>query len=82
MSVYHPPRPLDVTRDLVEEERRDGRSGNGMGTGLTGCLNTEATWELDKVGSSSFSNADRLRPVGTPVRWERGVHRASRATVC
>jgi hypothetical protein len=32
---------------------------------------TEVMWELDKVGPSTFSKADRPRPVGTPVRWER-----------
>jgi hypothetical protein len=36
---------------------------------------TEVTRELDEVGPSPLSNADRPRPVGTPVWWERAVHR-------
>jgi hypothetical protein len=32
-----PPHALLVTRDLDKEESRDGRSGNDLGAGLTGC---------------------------------------------
>jgi hypothetical protein len=42
---------------------------------------TEVTRELDKAGPSPISNADRPRPVGNPVRWERVVHHEGRATV-
>jgi hypothetical protein len=42
---------------------------------------TEVTRELDKAGMSPLSNADRLGPVGTPVRWERAMHREGRAAV-
>jgi hypothetical protein len=33
------------------------------------------------VPPSSLPNADRPRPVGTPVRWERAQHREGRAAV-
>jgi hypothetical protein len=42
---------------------------------------TEVTRELDKVGPSTLANADRPRPVGKPVQWERAVHREGRPTV-
>jgi hypothetical protein len=42
---------------------------------------TEVTRELDEDGPSPLSNADRAWPVGTPLRWERVVHREGRATV-
>jgi hypothetical protein len=42
---------------------------------------TEVTRELDQAGLASLPNADRPRPVGTPVRWERAEHREGRATV-
>jgi hypothetical protein len=32
-----PPPALEVTGNLDEEESRDGRSGNDLGAGLTGC---------------------------------------------
>jgi hypothetical protein len=42
---------------------------------------TEVTREVDLAGPSLLSNADRPRPVGTPDRWERAVHREGRAVV-
>jgi hypothetical protein len=39
---------------------------------------TEVTWERDEACPSALSNADRPKPVGTPVRWERAVHRKGR----
>jgi hypothetical protein len=40
---------------------------------------TEVTRELDKARPSPLSKADRSMRVGTPVRWERAVHREGRA---
>jgi hypothetical protein len=37
--------------------------------------------ELDKAGPSFLPNAERPRPIGNPVRWERAVHREGRAAV-
>jgi hypothetical protein len=37
LAVSIPPPALEVTWDLDKEESRDGRSGNGLWTGLTGC---------------------------------------------
>jgi hypothetical protein len=93
-----------VTRDLDEEERRDGRSGSDFGTGLSGMASAGSISDYVRRdfspvfpllsparpksrGSkirlarrpSRFSNAVRPRPVGTPVRWERAVHREARS---
>jgi hypothetical protein len=35
--------------------------------------------ELDLASRSTLSNADRPRPIGTPVRWERAAHREGQA---
>jgi hypothetical protein len=88
-----PPPALKVAGDLDKEESRDGRSGYDLGAGLTGCDgriderpreegvfgSLSPTREVDYASPSTLSNADRSRPVGTPVRWERAVHREGRA---
>jgi hypothetical protein len=42
---------------------------------------TEVTRELGQACPSPLSNTGRPSPVGTPVRWERAVHREELATV-
>jgi hypothetical protein len=56
----------------IDERQREEFFFASLSPSFSG--STEVTRELCYVGMSTFSNADRPRPVSTPVRWEQAVH--------
>jgi hypothetical protein len=62
----------------IDERPRAGVNFASLSPPFSG--KTEVTLELDQACPSTLSKAVRPRPVGTPVRRERAVHREGRAS--
>jgi hypothetical protein len=70
---------LTVCKGGINERSREEGFLASLSSSISG--KPEVPRELDKVGPSPLSNADRPRPVGTPVRWEQTVPREGREAV-